>query len=84
MEYSLFYTDQPIPSGRMPDLSRVIPIKMDSLGAAITAACKLISGGAVVWRIKGVEGFVMEREDIETEYWRRCGGQPTKSGIVPL
>jgi hypothetical protein len=55
----------------MPDLSRVVPVKLDSLGEAINAACKLISRGAVVWQIKGAEGFMMERGDIEIEYWRR-------------
>jgi hypothetical protein len=69
--YSLFCTNVPTPSGTAPDLSRVVPVKFNSLGAAIDAACKLISGGAIVWQLKGSDGFVMERGDIETECCRR-------------
>jgi hypothetical protein len=48
-----------------------ISIKYDSMGAAIDAACDLIDKGVVVWRIKGSEGFFMERSDIEIERLRR-------------
>jgi hypothetical protein len=34
-------------------------------------AIKLIGDGAVVWKIKGSEGFVMERSGIEIERLRR-------------
>jgi hypothetical protein len=49
----------------------VAPVKFDSMGSAIVAACKLIRDGAIVWQIRGREGFGMERGDIETEYRRR-------------
>jgi hypothetical protein len=55
----------------MPDLRRVVPVKFDSMGSAIVAACKLIGDGAIVWQITGRDGFGMERRDIETEYRRR-------------
>ncbi|MGA2190500.1 MAG: hypothetical protein ABSH33_18420 [Steroidobacteraceae bacterium] len=71
MTYSLFSTNVPTPSGKMPDLRRVAPVKFDSMGSAIVAACKLIRDGAIVWQIRGREGFGMERGDIETEYRRR-------------
>ena len=43
----------------------------DSIGSAIETACRLIQGGAIVWEIKGSNGFIMERSDIEFEYRRR-------------
>jgi hypothetical protein len=69
--YSLLCTDVPTPSKKPPDLRRVVPVNSDSMGSAIKAACKLISGGATVWQIKGSDGFMMERSDIEIECWRR-------------
>ena len=48
-----------------------IPTECDSMGEAINAACKLIQGGRVVTQIKGTDGFVMERSDIENECSRR-------------
>jgi hypothetical protein len=71
VNYSLFCTEVPTPRGKMPDLGRVVPVKSESMGAAIEAACKLMNGGAIVWQIKGTDGFKMERRDIETEYLRR-------------
>jgi hypothetical protein len=71
MSFLVFCIDAPTLPGRKPDLSRAIPAKVYSSDAAIDAACKLINGGAVVWQIKGAEGFMMERVDIETEYSRR-------------
>ncbi len=82
MEYLLFCADASTPSGKMPDLSRLVPVKFDSLGEAINAACKLISAGAVVWQIKGAEGFMMERGDIELEFWRRRDAKPDRIGNV--
>jgi hypothetical protein len=41
------------------------------MAAAIDTACKLINGGANVCRIKGSDGFMMERHDIEIECFRR-------------
>ena len=71
MSYSLFWTRVATSSEKTPDLRGVVPMNFNSIGAAINAACKLISDGAIVWRIKGADGFMMERRDIETEYWRR-------------
>lgn len=59
MEYLLFCANAPIPA------------KYGSMGAAIDAACKLIRGGTAVRQIKGTDGFVMERSDIEIECLRR-------------
>ncbi len=47
------------------------PVTFDSLGAAINAACKFAKEGAIVYEIKGVGGFAMERRDIEIECLRR-------------
>lgn len=55
MAYELFCIDGPAPLGKFPDRCRVVTA--DSLGAAITAACKLIADGATVWKLKGSEGF---------------------------
>jgi hypothetical protein len=43
------------------------------MGAAIKAACRLISDGVIVWKIRGSDGFIMERSDIEIEFQRRQG-----------
>jgi hypothetical protein len=74
MSYSLFCTDAPTPSKRMPDHCRVVPVNPDSMGAAINEACKLIRDGVIVWKISGSDGFVMERSDIEIESLRRKQG----------
>jgi hypothetical protein len=50
------------------------PVTFDSLGAAINAACKFTKEGAIVYEIKGVGGFAMERSDIEIECLRRNAG----------
>jgi hypothetical protein len=59
LDYFLFCTAA-MPSEKMPDLNRVTPVKFDSMGQAINAACKLIGRGDIVWQIKGSEGFMME------------------------
>jgi hypothetical protein len=41
------------------------------MGEAINAACKLIRGGTDVRQIKGTDGFIMDRSDIEIECSRR-------------
>jgi hypothetical protein len=48
-----------------------IPFKCDSMAAAIDTACKLMNGGTGVRQIKGSDGFMMERRDIEVECLRR-------------
>jgi hypothetical protein len=73
MTYSLYCSDEPTQSKKMPDICRVVPVDSDSMGAAIEAACQLISSGAVVWKLKGPSGFLMERSDIESERLRRQG-----------
>jgi len=72
MSYSLFCTDAPTASKKMPERYRLVPVDSNSLGAAIDTACRLIDDGVIVWKIKG-DGFVMERSDIETERLRRQG-----------
>jgi hypothetical protein len=44
------------------------------MGAAINTACNLMKRGASVCQIKGSDGFVMERRDIEIECLRRGEG----------
>jgi hypothetical protein len=58
--YSIFCTGVPVPA------------KCDSMGSAIETACKLINGGSIVSQIKGSDGFLMERSDIEYECLRRA------------
>lgn len=71
VSYVLFCTDDPTPSERMPGHCRTVPVDSDSVGAAINAACRLIADGVVVWKLKGSDGFTMERSDIEIEHSRR-------------
>jgi hypothetical protein len=47
------------------------PIRCDTLGAAISEACKRLSAGGGIQRIKGSDGLVMERSDIILECERR-------------
>jgi hypothetical protein len=67
--YSLFCTDVSTRLKKMPDLHRMV--SANSMGAAVKAACRLVSNGVIVWKIKGPDGFMMERSDIETECLRR-------------
>jgi hypothetical protein len=48
-----------------------VPVTCDSMAAAITTACRLMNEGAGVSQIKGSDGFVMDRQDIEIECTRR-------------
>jgi hypothetical protein len=75
VSYSIFCTDEPTPARKMPGTYRVIPVDSDSMGAAIKTACGLVSDGLIVWKIRGPDGFIMERSDIEIECLRRRGGQ---------
>jgi hypothetical protein len=72
VSFVLLCTDSPTPSKKMPERCREVAVESNSIGAAISAACRLIDDGVVVWKIKG-DGFVMERTDIETERLRRQG-----------
>jgi len=45
------------------------------MAEAINTACKLMNNGTGVWQIKGSDGFVMERCDIEIECVRRGKGK---------
>ena len=71
--YLLYCADVPTQSDSMPRVSPVVPVNSDSMGAAINAACTLIGDGVTVVRIKGPNGFTMERTDIEIECLRRQG-----------
>jgi hypothetical protein len=73
--FSIFCTDAGTQSQKMPDHCRVVSVNPDSIGAAITEACKLIGDGVIVWKITGSDGFVMERRDIESERLRRKGAK---------
>jgi hypothetical protein len=68
--YSIFCTGVPI------------PVKCDSMGSAIETACKLINGGSIVWQIKGSDGFLMERSDIEGECLRRANGPVLPEAMI--
>jgi hypothetical protein len=69
--YLLFCADVAPRSNKMPHFNPVVPVQSDSMGTAINAACTLIGDGVVVLKIKGPNGFMMERRDIETECERR-------------
>jgi hypothetical protein len=69
VSYVIFCTDAPALSKKMPDCCR--EVAAHSLGAAIDTASKLIDDGIIVWRIKGLDGLTMERDDIELERVRR-------------
>jgi hypothetical protein len=73
--YLLYCIDVATRSEKMPNLNPVVPVQSDSMGEAINAACTLIRDGVIVWKIKGPNGFMMERRDIETECLRRHGAQ---------
>lgn len=60
MTYSVFCTGE------------LVPVKCESMGAAINLACELANKGAIVWQIRGSDGFKMERGDIELECSRRA------------
>lgn len=66
--YSLFYTDLPLPAGVRPDLSLLLPLNFISKDEALKAAFKLIYKGAVVWKIEGPQGLMLDRAEIEREY----------------
>ncbi len=67
--FKLFYTDMPlVPGTGEPDLSMVLPLEFATMEEALDEAFKLISKGAIVWRIDGPEGFRMNRTDIEHKY----------------
>jgi hypothetical protein len=51
------------------------PIRCDTLGAAIGEACKRLGAGGGVLRIKGSDGFAMEKSDIILECERRRAGR---------
>ena len=73
MAYELFCTDT---SGKgVPERHRVVRVDSDSIGAAISAACRLIDDGVTVWKLLGSAGFRMERSNIETERLRRQGAK---------
>jgi hypothetical protein len=71
--YLLFCTEEVNPPEKMPDRHRVVSVDSELMGAAISAACKLITDGVIVWQVRGPDGFMMERSDIESECLRRQG-----------
>jgi hypothetical protein len=77
MQYRVFYTDQPLAEGEYePDHTQLVLVGYDTKDEAIDFACNLIgrqrlSPSAIVWKIEGPDGFVLERGAIELEYQRR-------------
>ncbi len=77
MQYRVFYTDQPLPEERSePDYARLVLVGYDTKDDAIDFACRLLGARAgtphaIVWKIEGPNGFVLERGAIELEYLRR-------------
>jgi hypothetical protein len=47
------------------------PIRCDTLGAAISEACRRLGAGGGILHIKGSDGLMMERSDIILECERR-------------
>jgi len=80
--YLLFCADVAPQSEKMPHLNPVVPVQSDSMGTAINAACSLIGDGVVVWKIKGPNGFTMERRDIETECQRRSVRRKSRNNMA--
>jgi hypothetical protein len=77
MQYRVFYTDQPLPEGEHePDRTQLVLVGYDTKDEAMDFACNLIgqrsrTPHAMVWKIEGPDGFVLERGAIELEYQRR-------------
>jgi hypothetical protein len=83
MSYVVFFTNGPTPSKSLRAPRKEMTATFDSLGAAINAASRLIDDGAIVWRIKGIDGFMMERRDIELERLRRLELRMQSPSIQP-
>jgi hypothetical protein len=67
--YKVFYTDRQLPAGaKLPDLSLTMPLEFVSRDEALNKAFKLIYSGAVVWKIEGPAGFILDRAEIEKRY----------------
>jgi hypothetical protein len=47
------------------------PVRCDTLGGAISEACKRLSAGGAILRIRGSDGLVMEKSDVVLECERR-------------
>ncbi len=73
VSFVLLCTDPPTSSKKMPERCREVAVESNSIGAAISTACRLIDDGVIVWRLLGATGFRMERGDVETERLRRPG-----------
>lgn len=74
MEYRIFYTDKPLPTGQTePDYSRILPVGYATKEIAIERAFKYMEVGAIVWKIDGPGGFLMSREEIEEMRWLKMG-----------
>jgi hypothetical protein len=77
VQYRVFYSDQPLPEGQPePDYARLVLVGYDTKDEALEFAYNLLGArasalNAVVWKIEGPNGFVLERRAIEWEYLRR-------------
>ncbi len=78
MTYKVFYTDVPLPTGvKEPDFSKLILPTFGTIDAALLDACARIKQGAVVWKIEGPQGLVMDRAQVK----KACNPQaPRPSG----
>ena len=77
MLYRVFYTDQPLPQGQPePDYARLVLFGCDTKDEALDFAFNLLGARAsaphaIVWKIEGPSGFVLERRAIDWECLRR-------------
>ena len=66
--YNVFYTDKPLAADIKPDFSMLMPLNFASKDEALKEAFKLIYSGAVVWKIEGPEGFILDQAEIKDLY----------------
>jgi hypothetical protein len=82
LAYSLFHTHSSNPSDKTSDFRELTPLRFDTLGEAISAACNSIKSGNHALRIESPSGFLMERTDIEIECLRRKAAATDKTKTV--
>ena len=77
MTFHIYSTNAPLPSGQTePDYSRLLTIAATTKELALEKTIKLLNLGAIVWRIAGPNGFLMNRKEIEKEYFDINGKWP--------
>ena len=74
MQCRVFYTDVKLPQGvTQPNFSQLMPIICETGELATERAIDLITRGAVMWKIEGPNGLLVDRSAVEKEYARRTG-----------